>query len=259
MRVAAIQLRVADGESPADRMAAATAAVRAEAEAGAEVVLLPEMWLPGYFAFDDYAGSAEHLDGETVTALSDLARECRVTLCAGSIVERDGDRLYNTIVLIDGSGEMAATYRKIHLYGYGSREQRLLTRGEKIVTADHSGVRLGLSTCYDLRFPELYRGMVERGAEVFLVVAAWPFPRVAAWRCLTRARAIENQAALVACNAAGHQSGGAYLGSSGVYDAWGTCLGELDDRPGVLRREIDVGAVRAARADYPALTDRVLR
>jgi predicted amidohydrolase len=258
VKVAAVQLRVDDGESPADRLTAAGRAVRDEAARGAELVVLPEMWLPGYFAFGTYADTAEPLDGPTITALGELARECSVTLCAGSFPERDGDGLYNTTVLIDSSGRIAAAYRKIHLYGYGSAERQLLRPGDEVVTVDLKGVRVGLSTCYDLRFPELYRRMVDGGAELFLVPAAWPFPRLDAWRCLARARAIENQAALVACNAAGRQGGSTFLGASCAYDAWGTSLGELGERPGVLRCEVDLPAVRAARAEFPPLADRVL-
>jgi predicted amidohydrolase len=258
VKVSAVQLRVEDGESPADRLTTAGRAVCDEAARGAELVLLPEMWLPGYFAFGTYAATAEPLDGPTITALAELARECSVTLCAGSFPERDRGGLYNTTVLIDSSGSVTAAYRKIHLYGYGSAERQLLQPGDQAVTVDLNGVRVGLSTCYDLRFPELYRRMVDDGAELFLVAAAWPFPRLDAWRCLARARAIENQAALIACNAAGRQGGSTFLGASCAYDAWGTCLGELGERPGVLRCEADIVAVRAARAEFPPLADRVL-
>lgn len=258
MRIAAIQLLVSDEAKPAERLDAVRTAVRDEAERGAELVVLPEMWLPGFFGFDSYAEVAERLDGPTVTALATLAADTGVRLCAGSLVERSDAGLHNTTLLFERTGELVATYRKIHLYGYGSREQQLLVRGTEVVTYDLGGVRVGLSTCYDLRFPELYRKAVELGAELFLVVAGWPFPRVDAWRCLARARAIENQAAVVACNAAGRQGNGVFAGTSVAFNAWGTPLGELDDRPGVLRVDVDPADVRVARDDFPALRDRVM-
>lgn len=257
MRLAAVQLGIADDEPPARRLDRACAAVAAEAAAGADVVLLPEMWLPGYFAFDAYAETAEELAGPTFRALADVARDARVYLCAGSLVERRGEKLYNTTPLFDPDGALLAAYRKVHLFGYGSREQAVLTRGTEVVTAEVAGARVGLSTCYDLRFPEQYRAMVDQGAELFLVVAGWPFPRFTAWRCLAQARAVENQAGIVACNAAGRQGGSVFLGASCAYDAWGTSLGELAERPGVLRVDVDIAAVRAARAEFPALVDRV--
>ncbi|WP_031466244.1 carbon-nitrogen family hydrolase [Sciscionella sediminilitoris] len=258
MRAAAIQLSVTDDQSPSARRDAVAEAVRAEARRGAELVLLPEMWLPGFFGFDSYAALAEPLDGPTARLLGELAAECGIRCCAGSIVERAPEGLYNTALLFDRDGSLAARYRKIHLFGYGSRERALLTRGSEVVTCELGGIRFGISTCYDLRFPELYRAAAEQGAECFLVVAAWPFPRLDAWRCLARARAIENQAGLLGCNTAGRQGSGVFAGSSLAFDAWGTPLGELDDRPGVLRVELEPERIRAARREFTALDDRVL-
>lgn len=257
MRIAAIQLHVTDEDTPAQRLDSVLGHVRAAAGGGADLVVLPEMWLPGFFAFDDYANVAEPLDGPTATTLSELAAEAGVALCAGSLVERSAEGLHNTTLLFAADGTLRASYRKVHLFGYGSRERELLARGTDVVVSDVDGIRIGLSTCYDLRFPELYRKQVDAGAEMFVVVAGWPFPRVDAWRCLARARAIENQAAVVACNASGRQGGATFAGTSVAFNAWGTPLGELDDRPGVLWVGVDAEDTRSARADFPALRDRV--
>lgn len=258
MRIAAIQLQV-DAERTADeRLKDACDGIRSEAGAGADVVVLPEMWYPGYFGFDHYDELAESLDGPVVTALAAAAAEAGVVVMAGSIVERSEAGLHNTSLLLGRDGRLLASYRKIHLFPYGSREEELLTRGTAPAVVDVDGVRTGLSTCYDLRYPELYRRMVDDGAELFLVVAAWPVPRLDAWRTLGRARAIENQAVLVGCNAAGVDGDVRYLGSSYAFNAWGSCLGELDDRAGVLRVDVDPAATRAARDEFPALAGRVL-
>jgi predicted amidohydrolase len=258
MQIAAVQLQVSDDRTRAERMAAALQAVRTEAARGADLVVLPEMWLPGFFGFDEYSAVAEPVDGPFAAQFAKVAAECAVHVCAGSFVERSPAGLHNTTLLFGRTGELVAGYRKIHLFGYGSREQAMLTPGSQVVTCELDGVKVALSTCYDLRFPELYRAASAAGAELFTVVAGWPFPRVDAWRCLARARAIENQAVLVGCNSAGRQGAATFAGASVAFDAWGTPLGELDDRPGVLRIHIDPEAVRAARADFPALRDRVL-
>jgi predicted amidohydrolase len=257
LRTAAVQLLVDDGD-PAARIDQALDAVKAEADRGADLVLLPEMWHPGYFGFDAYSELAQPLDGDLVQRLSAAAAESEVNLHGGSFVERSDRGLHNTSVLFDRAGELIGSYRKMHLFPYGSKEHELLIRGDEIVVAELEGTRVGLSTCYDLRFPELYRAMVDRGAEMFLVVAGWPVPRIDAWRTLGRSRAIEDQAALVACNSAGRQAGNLYLGASYAHDAWGTTLAQLDDRPGVLRVDLDVDAVRKAREQFPALDGRVL-
>lgn len=260
MNVAAIQLDVGVDETTDERIARVSRIVREEAAASADVVMLPEMWLRGWFDFDLYPEIAQSADGPAAQAMSALAAETGVVLVAGSIVERDGDDLFNTALVFDRDGSPLATYRKIHLFSFETaRESEVVSGGTDIVTFDIDGARAGLSICYDLRFPELYRRQMEDGAELLLIVSAWPFPRIEAWRTLLRARAIENQAALVACNAAGRQSANRYGGHSAAYDAWGERLAELDAEPGVLRATIDLESVRAARAAFPALRDRILK
>jgi len=258
--VAAIQLDVGVEEPFEERLGRVRDLVRGEAEGGAEVVLLPEMWVRGWFDFGAYEELAEPLDGPLAGVLSDLARETGVLLVAGSIVERgEAGALHNTALAFDPAGGLVSAYRKIHLFSFGdAREGDVLAPGREPATFTWRGVRAGLSICYDLRFPELYRRQVDDGAEVLFVVSAWPEPRVEAWRTLVRARAIESQAAIVACNAAGRQGGHTYAGRSVAYDAWGEPLGELGLEPGVLRVEIDVDAVREQRESFPPLRDRAL-
>ena len=218
-------------------------------------MLLPELWATGYFAFDDYAATAEPLDGPVVAALGAIARDAGVTLHAGSIVERgEGGRLHNTSLLFDPTGTLVHTYRKVHLFGYGSREQELLTPGER--TGGHG--LLALSTCYDLRFPELFRAQVDGGSQLFLVAAAWPLARLAHWQVLLRARALENQSFLLACNAAGRQGPVELAGRSAVIDPWGAVVAEAGAGPETLTVEIDPDLAVRARKEFPALADRRL-
>jgi predicted amidohydrolase len=252
MRVTLIQTEV-DGSLPmAERVAGVAAQVAAT---DADLVLLPELWATGYFAFDDYAATAEPLDGPIAQAMSRAAREAGSTQHAGSIVERDADgRLHNTSLLFGPDGTLLHTYRKVHLFGYGSREQELLSPGDQV--GGHG--TMALSTCYDLRFPELYRAQVDGGSQLFLVAAAWPAARAAQWQLLLRARALENQSFLLACNAAGRQGPVALSGRSAVVDPWGEVLAEAGEGPQTLTVEIEEDLAVRARKEFPALADRRL-
>lgn len=256
VRVASIQLDVPDGEDVFERVARAAGLVASLA--GADLVLLPEIWNVGYFGFDRYAELAEPIDGPTVSRLAEAARQAGAVVMAGSIVERDGDRLFNTSVVLERDGSIAGTYRKIHLFGYGSKEPEVLTPGDAAVVVETPLGPTGLATCYDLRFPELFRAMVDRGAEAFLIPSAWPYPRVEAWQVLNRARAIENQAWLISANCAGGPPASRYCGRSMVVDPWGTVVAAAGDRPDVVVAELDRAAAHSARADFPALRDRAL-
>ena len=146
------------------------------------------------------------------------------------------------------------TYRKVHLFGYGSREQELLTPGEHV--GAHG--QLALSTCYDLRFPELFRIQVDDGSQLFLVAAAWPLARLEHWQLLLRARALENQSFVLACNAAGRQGEVELAGRSAVVDPWGTVLAEAGTGPQTLTLDVDPDVATRARKEFPALADRRL-
>ena len=256
MRASLIQLPAADSFSAAESISRTRERVM-EAE-GSQLIVLPEMWHPGYFSFDRYAEAAKDTPAMW-EALSEMAAALGACLHAGSLVESDNGCLYNTSVLFGPDGAQIAKYRKMHLYGFNSREQQLLEPGEEVVVADTPLGRLGMAVCYDLRFPELFRRMTEFGAVGFLVASAWPHPRVEAWSTLLRARALENQAFLFACNGVGPTAGGAVLcGRSAVIDPWGIPVASLGDDPGVADTEVQLGDAQESRDRFPALADRRL-
>ena len=234
----------------------ATAFVREAASSGADLVVLPEIWNVGYFAFDEYETGAEPLDGPTVSRFRDLAAELDIHLHAGSIVERDGENLYNTNVLIGPDGDVLDTYRKIHLFGYESQESQLLTPGDRIVTVDTELGTMGMVTCYDLRFPELFRAMRDDGADLVLVSSAWPHERLSHWLLLNRTRAMENQVFLAAANLVGENEGVRVAGNSLVVDPWGIPRVNGGGEERLLQTEIDLTEAHEAREEFPVLDDR---
>ncbi|MCR4405069.1 MAG: carbon-nitrogen family hydrolase [Candidatus Acetothermia bacterium] len=220
---------------------------------GAGLVLLPELWNVDYLEFERYREGGEPLEGPTLAAVAAKARELKAHILAGSILEQAGERLYNTSVLFGPRGEIVASYRKIHLFGYRSKEKELLAAGEELVVARTELGPLGLSLCYDLRFPELYRAQLDLGALAFLIPAAWPAARIEHWRLLARARALENQSFLLGCNAAGPRYGGHSLAVS----PQGEILGEATEAEEILWIRLDFGEVERVRAELPFLEDRV--
>jgi predicted amidohydrolase len=253
VRVHVIQLGYGDDESPADRTRRVAGLVRAQQ--GADLVVLPELWPQGGFSYDRWEDEAEPVDGPVVEAMRAAARDIGATVHMGSLVERDATgQLFNTSVLLGPDGSTLATYRKVHLFGFGEGEPKLMSAGDGVVVHE----RLGLATCYDLRFPEQFRLLLDAGAEVVLLVAAWPAKRVAHWRLLAQARAIENQSYVVACNTAGTHAGVPMGGQSIVVGPWGTVLAEAGEDEEVLAVDLDLDEVRATRTQFPVLDDRRL-
>ena len=281
MRIAVIQVGYDDDEPLADRVDRVSSLVRSLASTdvgagpsgrrtheGPDLVVLPELWAPTGFDYRRWEDAAEPLDGRWADAMAALAAEVGVTLHAGSFIERlpepgpDGRTLANTSLVVTASGGRTA-YRKIHRFGFGSGEPRLLEAGADVVTlpietAAGEAVTAGLSTCYDLRFPELYRQQLDAGAEMFVVPAAWPAARVAHWTLLGRARAVEDQAFVVQCNTAGTHAGTEMGGHSQVVAPTGAVLAEAGGDEEVLIVDIDPGLVARTREGFPVLADRRL-
>ena len=257
MKIASIQLEMAD-DRPKERSLEYALSMMDRCR-GADLLLLPEIWNIGFFGFDRYQDDSEPIDGPTATAIGAKAKELGAWVFSGSFVEKRGGRYYNTSILFDRAGRSVGQYSKIHLFTYQSREAELLDRGTEVVVLDTGFGKVGLSTCYDLRFPELYRRMVDLGAEFFLVTSAWPYPRLEAWNVFNQARAAENVCYLISCNAAGVQNGSRFLGHSCVVDPWGTVVAACDFREGILRAEIDPDLVRRVRESFRVLDDRVLK
>ncbi|MBT0771338.1 carbon-nitrogen family hydrolase [Kineosporia sp. J2-2] len=269
MRVHVLQLAYGDDEPVAERVRRAEALVAAQS--GADLVVLPELWAPTGFGYRRWPGAAEPLDGPTVTAIARAARHIGAYVHAGSIIEAaaphadrgpDGRGLWNTSVLIARDGTPLVSYRKVHRFGFAAGEPDLIEAGTELVTvplrAGGHTVTAGLATCYDLRFPELFRGLTQAGAGLFVVPAAWPAARVEHWRLLGRARAVENQAVVVQCNTAGTHAGTRMGGHSQVVSATGEVLAEAGDDETVLVADVDLAGIGTYREQFPVLADRRL-
>ncbi|WP_030401536.1 MULTISPECIES: carbon-nitrogen family hydrolase [unclassified Streptomyces] len=258
MRASLIQIAVNEDETVEARRLRAAALVREQA--GADLVVLPELWTTGAFAFEAFDAAAEPLRGPTYEAMAEAAGDAGVWLHAGSVPERGMDgRLYNTSLVLSPSGDLAASYRKIHRFGFDKGEAVLMGAGREPVTVRvPDTTTLGVATCYDLRFPELFRSLVDAGAEVLVVPAGWPERRRSHWTLLARARAVENQAFVLACGTAGTHAGVPQAGHSIVVDPWGEVLAEAGAGEEVLTVDLDTAKVARTREQFPALKDRVL-
>jgi predicted amidohydrolase len=257
------------GGAVADNVATALELLARAATDGAELAVLPELF-GLYGSHRAMREAAEPVGGPVTSALADAARTHAMWVLGGSICEIDGERIYNTSLLIDPAGEVVARYRKIHLYDVDLpgqapiRESAFFAAGDALVTHDLGAFRLGLSICYDLRFPEVYRGLMVAGATVFTVPSAFQaFTGKAHWEPLLRARAIEEQCYVLAAAQWGPWgppgSGRRTHGHAAVVDPWGVVLAEAgDEGDGAFVVELDPAEVRRVRAALPALGHRRL-
>ena len=260
--VALVQLDA--GPDPETNVRRAAELADRAATDGARLVALPE-----YLQFrgpdDGFRASARPVPGPFTDPFADVARRHGTWVLVGSVAEASGDpdRPFNTSVLIGPDGGIAARYRKVHLFdvaveaGPVDTESARVTAGDELVTAEVEGVRLGLSICYDLRFPELYRGLALAGAQVLTVPANFT-ERTGRdhWEVLLRARAIENAAYVLAPSQIGGPPGQPAYGRSMVIDPWGTVVAQAPDRVAIVHAELDLDRVDAIRQQIPALANR---
>lgn len=263
MRAAVIQLN--SNDDLARNLAIAASQVAAAADAGATLVALPEKWsLLG--EGKALQRLAEPLDGPAINAAREWARSLRIHLLAGSVAERvPGDeKVSNTSLLIDSDGEIQATYRKIHMFdvdvgGVSYRESEHERPGSKIVAADVAGVELGMTVCYDLRFPELFSALAAKGARIITVPSAFTTTTGRDhWEILLRARAIESQAFVLAPNQVG-TAPPSYdsWGHSMIVDPWGVILASVDGGDeGIAVADLDLDRQAEIRAELPSLASR---
>lgn len=264
MRVAVCQVN-----SRHDRSANLTSAqelLRQAAAIGADLAVLPE--------YVDYLGPVEtepkpeSTDGDFAASFAQAARRLGMWVVAGSFHEvgPDESHTYNTSLVFGRTGALAASYRKIHLFDVeipgrvSHKESRTVAPGNDVVTVDVDGVRLGMSVCYDLRFPELYRRLATAGAQVLLVPAAFTAHTGRDhWEVLLRARAIENQCYVVAAGQVGdHEPGRTCYGRSMIIDPWGIVVAQAPDTVGIAWADLDLERVRTIRQEIPSLANRRL-
>ena len=263
LRVACVQLNASGFK--AENLEKAETLVARAAATGADAVVLPEKW-NAYGGADVIRAAAEPIEGgETFEAMAMWARRHGITVVGGSVTElRPGhERLSNTSVVFDPDGELIAVYRKIHLFdvevgGQVYRESDTEEPGDEVVLCDVEGWRTGLSICYDLRFPELYRILALGGAELITLPAAFTlFTGKDHWELLIRARAVENQLYVVAANQWGsHAPGMASYGRSMVVDPWGVVLAVAPDEDTVITAELDRARIARVRGSLPSLANR---
>jgi predicted amidohydrolase len=262
---AAIQMLASDNKEA--NLREAEARIRQAASSGAKVVALPEVFNWRGDKLEEKK-NAEPTSGRTATLMAGLARELGIYLLAGSFLEEipQAKKCYNTSLFFGPDGKLLARYRKIHLFdvdiegGVSALESETREHGDEVVVAATEFGRMGLTICYDLRFPELYRALVGQGAEVIFVPAAFTaFTGAAHWEPLLRARAIENQVYIIAPDQVGHNPKSfATYGNSMIVDPWGRIVARAPDIPVIITAEIDLGYLAKVRKELPALTHRKL-
>ena len=256
MRIGAVQMDVIKGDRKANRAGVQRMVAEAmEAEFPPDVIVLPELWSTGY-ALDRAGELASPMGGDDAAFLGELAARYQVAFAGGSVLSEREGRIYNRAQVISREGVCTAGYDKIHLFRLMD-EDRYLAPGESVLSFSLGGMRCASVICYDIRFCELVRRLAVEGAELLFVSAEWPLVRREHWETLLRARAIENQMYIAACNRCGITEGTAFAGCSMIIAPDGEVLAHAGTAPGTICAEVDSALVRRVRQAMPVFDDRV--
>jgi len=223
------------------------------ARRGSHLVVFPELWSSGY-ALQQGKELSHTLDKGLFAQVSTLAQQNKISIL-GSLLEKRGNEVANSAAFFAPSGRLMGVYRKIHLFQLMD-EHRFLQPGNAPLMLDLPWGRTGIAICYDLRFPELFRRYAVDGARIFIIPAEWPLERIEHWRTLLIARAIENQAYVVATNAVGKTGNNIFGGHSMIVDPWGKIVVEAGESPQMVTAEIEMDLVEEVRTRIPVFEDR---
>lgn len=222
-----------------------------------DIIVLPEVWTVGW-ACEYFVESAEELENsEVINFLSKMAKSYNVNIIGGSFITKQGEKLYNTCPVINREGKLVATYNKCHLFNYyGDTEGELLNAGDEPIIVTLDGVRVGLSICYDIRFPELYRAYALKGVDLMVNVAAWGSTKEIPWVSMTHSRAVENQCYFVALTQSGAINNGIFnLGKSTIIDYKGDNLAEITTLEGAISADLNLEEEYSFREKCTVLQD----
>lgn len=256
MRIALVQMDVVLGDREGN-LTRARRGLEKAGQLGAQMAVLPELWGTGYDTAH-WSETAEPMSTGLFAESSAMAADLGMIVSAGSLLERDESRLYNTATVWGPDGSLLASYRKQHLFSL-MEEDKHLSAGEGLTSFDlpaEPDLRMGLGICYDLRFPEMFRNLALEGVGLIVIPAQWPNPRSLHWARLLQARAIENLAYVIGVNRVGGGQSTTFCGRSIAIDPWGEILAEAgDEEETVMLVDVDPGRVREARRALPVLTD----
>lgn len=224
------------------------------ADQGCDLLLLPELWSTGY-DLENKSRYATPTDAGMFAELAQLAAQHQIAIVGSCLADLGHGRVGNTAVYFDKTGRSLGEYSKTHLFRLMAEEQHLVAGHGCTLIQTEWGLA-GLAICYDLRFPELFRAYALAGANMILLPAEWPHPRLAHWRTLLQARAIENQLFVVACNRVGESKNSRFFGHSCIIDPWGEMVVEGDEEAGLLTAVVDLDRVADIRAKIPVFADR---
>lgn len=254
MRIAIIQFSVCPGNIKLNEQTTARLIEQAAA-CRANVIVLPELWNCGY-DLAHLPRLAQDSQGSSISLLKKLALKYGIFIFGGSFAEKKNGAFYNTAMVIDQKGLVAGKYRKIHLFPLGLEEDKYFSSGEEWGLVETPWGLAGVALCYDIRFPELVRNLVLRGARYLVVPAQWPESRLDHWITLCKARAIENQVFLFAANRTGQDEKITYPGTSLIISPWGHVIKSGSGEPEIVIADIDFNEIEEARGILPVFSDR---